>query len=94
MYEPQTDHTSSPCSPGEVETSLHATAFPEKTRREAPYIIQHMEKLHSKAPTFDASLPAWTCVYLASGKAESLRGRYVDCTRDIEEQIALYNTPK
>lgn len=75
--------------PGEIETTLHATSFPEKTRREAPYVIEHMKALEAKRPHFDISLPAWTCVYLASGKAEKLRGRYVDCTRDIEETMAI-----
>lgn len=74
--------------PGEIVTSLHTTGFPEKTHKEAPYIIEHMKKLDAKRPHFDASLPAWTCVFLASGKAEKLRGRYVDCTRDIGEMIA------
>lgn len=77
--------------PGEIETSLHTTGFPEKTHREAPYIIEHMKELDKKRPKFDISLPAWTCVYLASGKAGALRGKYVDCTRDIEEVMALYS---
>jgi hypothetical protein len=47
-----------------------------------------MKALEAKRPHFDASLPAYTCVYLASGKAEKLRGKYVDCTRDIEEVMA------
>lgn len=76
--------------PGEVETSLHTTGFPEKTHKEAPYIIEHMKALDAKRPRFEASLAAWTCVYLASGKASTLRGRYVDCTRDVEEAQALY----
>ena len=76
--------------PGEIETSLHTTGFPEKTRQEAPYIIEHMKELDKKRPKFDISLPAWTCVYLASGRAAKLRGKYVDCTRDIEEAAALY----
>ena len=69
---------------------MHSTGFPEKTHREAPYIIEHMRQLDLKRPKFDISLPAWTCVYLASGKAGKLKGKYVDCTRDIEEQEALY----
>lgn len=76
--------------PGEIETQLHTTGFPEKTHKEAPYIIEHMKALDAKRPHFDASLPAYTCVFLATGKAAKLRGRYVDCTRDINEAIALY----
>ncbi|KAI5238515.1 hypothetical protein E4T42_08971 [Aureobasidium subglaciale] len=76
--------------PGEIETSLHTTGFPEETHRSAPYIIEHMKELDKKRPKFDISLPAWTCVYLASGKGAKLRGKYVDCTRDIEEAAKLY----
>ena len=76
--------------PGEIETSLHTTGFPEKTHKEAPYIIEHMKALGAKRPHFDISLPSWTCVFLASGRAEVLRGKYVDCTRDIKEVMALY----
>jgi hypothetical protein len=49
-----------------------------------------MQALDSKRPQFEASLPAWTCVYLASGKAAKLRGKYIDCTRDIEEYMKLF----
>ncbi|EMC96070.1 hypothetical protein BAUCODRAFT_148904 [Baudoinia panamericana UAMH 10762] len=76
--------------PGEVKTSLHTTGFPEKTHKEAPYIIEHMKALEAKHPHYEASLAAWTCVYLASGKAANMRGKYIDCTRDIVEQEALY----
>jgi NADP-dependent 3-hydroxy acid dehydrogenase YdfG len=71
--------------PGEIETSLHQTAFPEKTKREAPHVIEFMEKIGKKRPHFDIGLPAWTCVFLASGKGDNLRGQFVDCTRDIGE---------
>lgn len=74
--------------PGEVDTSLHVTAFPEKTQREAPYVIEHMEKVGAKRPHFSGNLPAWTCVWLCTGKGSSLKGKYVDCTRDVEEQVA------
>jgi NADP-dependent 3-hydroxy acid dehydrogenase YdfG len=73
--------------PGEVETQLHETAFPEKTRREAPYVIEFMEGLAKKRPHFAGRLPAWTCVWLCSGRGDALRGKYVDCTRDVEEQV-------
>ncbi|KKY32673.1 putative short chain dehydrogenase reductase sdr [Diaporthe ampelina] len=53
--------------PGEIETDLHQTAYPEKTKVEAPYVIEHMAKI-------------------SKGKGISLNGRFVDCTRDIEEQ--------
>ncbi|KAF5655154.1 short-chain alcohol dehydrogenase/reductase [Fusarium sp. NRRL 25303] len=72
--------------PGEIETNLHETAFPEKTKREAPYVIEHMAKIGAKRPHFEAALPAWTCVWLSSGKAVALRGKFVDCTRDVGEQ--------
>ena len=77
--------------PGEIETSLHTTGFPEKTHREAPYIIDHMKALDQTRPHYDISLPAWTCVYLVSGKAAKLRGKYVDCTRDIGEVIEQWS---
>jgi NADP-dependent 3-hydroxy acid dehydrogenase YdfG len=71
--------------PGEVKTKLHETAYPEKTKKEAPYVIEHMEKMAKMHPDFKAELAAWTCVYLAAGKGSGLEGRLVDCTRDIEE---------
>ncbi|KAH8674118.1 hypothetical protein BX600DRAFT_226375 [Xylariales sp. PMI_506] len=72
--------------PGEIETSLHETAYPEKTKREAPYVIEHMAKIGKKRPHFEGVLPAWTCVWLCAGKGEALKGKYVDCTRDVGEQ--------
>jgi NAD(P)-dependent dehydrogenase (short-subunit alcohol dehydrogenase family) len=74
--------------PGEIETGLHQTAFPEKTKKEAPYVIEHMEMIGKKRPHFQGGLPAWTCVWLCAGKGEELKGAYVDCTRDVEEQAA------
>jgi NAD(P)-dependent dehydrogenase (short-subunit alcohol dehydrogenase family) len=71
--------------PGEVKTKLHETGFPEKTKREAPYVIEMMDKLHASSPEYKAELPAWTCVYLAAGKGKGLEGRMVDCGQDLEE---------
>ncbi|KAF2150957.1 NAD(P)-binding protein [Myriangium duriaei CBS 260.36] len=76
--------------PGEVETDLHTTGFPEKTHKEAPYIIKHMNEIHARSPHYEASLPAYTCVFLTTDRASPLRGRYVDCTRDVEETIKAY----
>ncbi|RAO68362.1 uncharacterized protein BHQ10_004374 [Talaromyces amestolkiae] len=78
--------------PGEIETKLHQTGFPEKTKQEAPYVIEHMEALGKKRPHFQGALPAWTCVWLCAGKGEELKGAYVDCTRDVEEQAAAVRT--
>ncbi|KAK6083339.1 siderophore iron transporter [Seiridium cupressi] len=75
--------------PGEVKTQLHQTAFPEKTKKEAPYVIEHMEKMAKMHPDFKAETPAWTCVYLAAGHGQALEGRLVDSTRDIEEVKAF-----
>jgi short-subunit dehydrogenase len=36
--------------PGEVKTSLHDTAFPEKTKEEAPYVIEMMANLANSHP--------------------------------------------
>jgi len=36
-------------------------------------------------------LCAATCVYIASGKAKALKGRYFDCEQDIE---TVLNAPK
>ena len=81
--------------PGEVKTKLHETAFPEKTKKEAPYVIEMMDKMSKTHPDFKAELAAWTCVYLAAGKGAGLEGRLVDCTRDIEEvQTAVSATPR
>jgi short-subunit dehydrogenase len=81
--------------PGEVKTSLHDTAFPEKTKEEAPYVIEMMANLANSHPDFKAELAAWTCVYLCSGKGKVLEGRLVDCTRDIDEVTAyVSNLPR
>jgi NAD(P)-dependent dehydrogenase (short-subunit alcohol dehydrogenase family) len=80
--------------PGEIETQLHQTSFPEKTKVEAPYVVEFMEKIGKKRPHFEGRLPAWTCVWLASGKAALLRGKYVDCTRDVEEQAEAVRKEK
>ncbi|KAJ5812401.1 hypothetical protein N7474_008702 [Penicillium riverlandense] len=74
--------------PGEIDTKLHETAFPERTKREAPYVIEHMEKVGAKRPHYSGNLPAWTCVWLCAGKGNAMKGKYVDCTRDVEEQMA------
>ncbi|ETS85249.1 hypothetical protein PFICI_03274 [Pestalotiopsis fici W106-1] len=71
--------------PGEVKTRLHTSAFPEKTKKEAPYVVEHMDKMAKSHPDFKAELAAWTCVYLAAGNGKGLEGRLVDATRDIEE---------
>jgi NADP-dependent 3-hydroxy acid dehydrogenase YdfG len=71
--------------PGEVKTKLHETAFPEKTKKEAPYVVETMDKMAKMHPEFSAETAAWTCVYLAAGKGKGLEGRLVDVTRDIEE---------
>lgn len=71
--------------PGEIKTSLHTTAFPDKTKKEAPYVIKMMDKLSKTHPEFKIELPAWTCVYLAAGHGKELAGRLVDCTRDLAE---------
>lgn len=78
--------------PGEVKTSLHDTAFPEKTKQEAPYVFEMMAKLAKSHPDFKAELAAWTCVYLCSGKGKTLEGRLVDCTRDIDEVVAYISS--
>lgn len=81
--------------PGEVKTRLHQTAFPGKTHREAPYVVEHMNQLAKTHPDFKAETPAWTCVYLATGLGKALEGRLVDCTRDIEEVKAhVLSTPR
>jgi NAD(P)-dependent dehydrogenase (short-subunit alcohol dehydrogenase family) len=74
--------------PGEIETDLHETAFPEKTKQEAPYVMEFMAKIGKNRPHFDISLPAWTCVFLASDKGKKLKGQFVDCTRDLDETIS------
>ena len=71
--------------PGEVKTKLYEVAFPEKTKKKAPYVVEMMDKMAKMHPDFSAETPAWTCVYLAAGKGKRLEGRPVDVTRDIEE---------
>lgn len=84
----QNDISTFSIHPGEIETDLHQTAFPEKTKKEAPYVIDFMAKIGKNRPHFDVSLPAWTCVFLASAKGKKLKGQFVDCTRDVDETIS------
>ncbi|KAJ5771541.1 hypothetical protein N7520_002070 [Penicillium odoratum] len=72
--------------PGEIETQLHQTAFPQKTRNEAPYVVELLERLGRTRPHFAPQLPAWTTVWLCAGKGAGLKGQFIDCTRDVEEQ--------
>ncbi|KAL1888557.1 hypothetical protein Sste5346_009514 [Sporothrix stenoceras] len=74
--------------PGEIETSLHDTAFPQRTKDKAPYVIEHMAKIGAHRPHYEGVLPAWTVVWLCvpSEAREALKGKYVDCTRDVVEQ--------
>lgn len=74
--------------PGEIETDLHQTAFPEKTKQDAPYVMEFMAKIGKNRPHFDIGLPAWTCVFLASDLGKRLQGQFVDCTQDVSETIA------
>ena len=74
--------------PGEVDTDLHVTAFPENLKTDAPYVLEHMNKISANRPQFGPELPAWTVVFLASGRAKALRGAYIDSTRDVGEQLA------
>ncbi|KAJ5728878.1 uncharacterized protein N7483_003386 [Penicillium malachiteum] len=64
--------------PGEIETQLHQSAIPEKTRKTRPH--------------YAPRLPAWTVVWLCTGRAAGLRGQYVDCTRDVEEQMKSHQS--
>lgn len=81
--------------PGEVKTALHNTAFPQKTKELAPHVVNHMEKISKLQPDFKAELAAWTCVYLATGNGTVLKGRLVDCTKDIDEVKELVSsTPR
>lgn len=66
--------------------SIHpGETFPQKAKDEAPYVVEHMEKMAKMHPDFKAELAAWTYVYLSVGKGAGLEGRLVDSTRDIEE---------
>lgn len=74
--------------PGEIETDLHTTGFPECLKSDAPYVLEHMARVSANRPHFEPELPAWTVVFLASGRAAALKGQYVDATRDLGEVIA------
>ncbi|KAJ5717067.1 hypothetical protein N7488_002713 [Penicillium malachiteum] len=78
--------------PGEIDTQLHQTAIPEKTRTEAPYVVDLLERLGKSRPHYAPRLPAWTVVWLCTGRAAGLRGQYVDCTRDVEEQMRSHQS--
>jgi hypothetical protein len=48
------------------------------------------ETIESWLPSFKTSrfLCGATCVYIASGKAKALKGRYFDCEQNIEQVVA------
>ena len=48
------------------------------------------ETIESWLPSFKTSrfLCGATCVYIASGKAKALKGRYFDCEQNIEHVVA------
>jgi len=72
--------------PGEISTDLHKKGLPQNVVEKAPYVGELMAKLREVRPKFQAALPAWTVVWLCAGKAPALRGKFVDCTRDVTEQ--------
>jgi short-subunit dehydrogenase len=74
--------------PGEVETELHSTAFPEKTKRETPEVYRKIKEFTGRSKHSDPEVPAWTAVWLASGKGEVMRGRYLDASKDVGELVA------
>ena len=51
-----------------------------------PHLVKALEKW---VPLFKTSrfLCGATCVYIASGKAKVLKGRYFDCEQDIEHVV-------
>lgn len=73
--------------PGEIHTDLHKSAFPSNLKTEAPYVLELMNNIEARRPKFEPELPAGTAVFLAAGMAGSLKGRYIDCTLDIEEAL-------
>ena len=50
---------------------------------------QLVKAINSWIPLFKTSrfLCGATCVYIASGKAKVLKGRYFDCEQDIEQVV-------
>lgn len=65
-----------------IETDLHQTAFPENLKTDAPYVLAHMAKIGANRPHLSPELPAWTVVFLATGRAKALKGNMstVPCT--------------
>jgi len=72
--------------PGEVSTDLHLKGLPPNVVEKAPYVGELKAKLAKTRPKFEGRLPAWTVIWLCAGKAPALRGKFVDCTRDVTEQ--------
>ena len=74
--------------PGEVETELHVTAFPEKTKRETPEVYAKIKEFTGRGKHSEVEEPAWTAVWLAVGKGKCMRGRYLDASKDVGELVA------
>ena len=73
--------------PGEVQTALHMTAFPEETERETPEVYAWIREVTGKGKHSEAEVPAWTAVWLAVGKGTVMRGRYLDSSKDVGELV-------
>jgi len=74
--------------PGEVETELHVTASPGKTKRETPEVYAQIKEFTGRAKHSDVEVPAWKAVWLAVGRGRCMRGRYLDASRDVGELVA------
>jgi NAD(P)-dependent dehydrogenase (short-subunit alcohol dehydrogenase family) len=69
--------------PGGVLTDMPKTPWPKDVQEAYP---ERWKAMQDWLPKFGTSrfLCASTCLYIASGKAKALKGRYFDCEQDIE----------
>ena len=63
---------------GAVETELHRTAFPEKTKRERPEIYENIKEFTGTSVYSDPEFPARTAVWSTSGRGNVTSGRHLN----------------
>ena len=75
--------------PGTVMTSMGKAAIDDPAvRKWAPALVAHLEKFKDVDPTPALQQLGRQCVALASGHYDTLSGRYLDLTVDLDQQLA------
>lgn len=74
--------------PGVAETELHVSAFPEKTKKETPEVYVKNKEFTGRRKHSEVEVPAWTTVWLGTGRGKVMRGKYLDASRYVGELVA------